>query len=65
MTPHPLSQEILNRWNSVPSEQKADPLAAIVRIAVEVTREWMQHYPEGIAEFLKFGHGQLPKRMHS
>jgi hypothetical protein len=48
-----LSQEIHNRFVRLPLEAKRDPCLALVRLAVEVTREFMQHYPEGIDEFLR------------
>jgi hypothetical protein len=48
-----LSQEIHNRFIQLPMEAKRDPCLALVRIAVEVTREFMQHHPEGVDEFLR------------
>ena len=58
MSPHPFSQEIHNRWQTCSPEQRRDPAATIIRITVEVTYEWLQQYPEAVAEFLKFA--QLP-----
>ena len=48
-----LSQEIHNRFVRLPLDAKRDPCLALVRIAVEVTREFLTHHPEGVDEFLK------------
>lgn len=48
-----LSQEIHNRFVRLPLDAKRDPCLALVRIAVEVTREFMQRHPEGVDEFLR------------
>lgn len=53
-TMHPISREIYNRYHALPADQRRDPVALLVQIAIEVTLEWAQHYPEGITEFLAF-----------
>lgn len=49
----PLSQEISTRYAALPLEQKRDPCLALVRVAVETTRDFMQEHPEGVDEFLR------------
>jgi hypothetical protein len=53
LEPCPLAQEVLNRFRALPPDLRRDPIAILMRIAVEVTREWMQHHPEGVDEFLR------------
>lgn len=48
-----LSQEVCNRYLQLPLAERADILAAIMRITVEVTLELKQHSPESVDEFLR------------
>lgn len=48
-----LTQEVLNRFRALPPDQKRDVCLALMRITVEVTREFMEHCPEGVDEFLR------------
>lgn len=62
--PTTLSQEIQNRFVALPSDEKRDVCLALVRIAVEVTRELMQHNPAVVEEFLGFERANRRRRRH-
>lgn len=52
--PAVLAVEIRNRYLALPPEERRDPCAAMIRIAVVVTRELMLHSPASVDEFLAF-----------
>lgn len=49
----PFAQEVCTRYLALPMRERTDVLAAVMRLTVEVTREFQQHYPEGIDEFIR------------
>jgi hypothetical protein len=49
----PFAQEVCTRYLALPIRDRGDVLAAVMRLTVEVTREFQQHYPEGIEEFIR------------
>jgi hypothetical protein len=49
----PFAQEVCTRYLALPMRERVDILAAVMRLTVEVTREFQQHYPEGLDEFLR------------
>lgn len=49
-----LAQEIRNRYDSLPPEERRDTIAAWTRVVVAVTREMMLHSPDSVDEFLAF-----------
>lgn len=62
--PTTLSQEIQNRFVALPADQKRDVCLALVKLAVEVTREFMQHSPSVVDEFLAFERATRRRRRH-
>lgn len=58
-----LSQEIQNRFLALPADEKRDVCLALVRIAVQVTSEFMHHCPEAVDEYLR-ANGLKARRIH-
>jgi hypothetical protein len=48
-----LSQEINNRFAALPADQKRDVALALVRCAVEVTRDMMRDDPDAVEAFVR------------
>lgn len=48
-----LHTEVASRFRALPEAERIDPILALVRIAVEVTRELMQDSPESVDDFLR------------
>lgn len=48
-----LSQEVCNRYERLSPAERMLPHVALLRIAVEVTRELMQKDPSSVDEFLR------------
>lgn len=47
-----LSVEVCNRFLALPPAERRDPLATVMRLTVEVTRELLEDCPESVDEFL-------------
>jgi hypothetical protein len=54
--PSLLTQEVLNRFRALPPEQKRDVCLALVRIAVQVTADFMRECPEAVEDYLRLHH---------
>lgn len=47
-----LHTEVSNRLRTMPDAQRVDPVLDLMRVVVEVTREFAELSPESIEEFL-------------
>lgn len=59
-----LGQEIQNRFLSLPPDEKRDVCLAMVRVAIEVTREMMLTNPECVDEHLRLAAASKLRGMH-
>lgn len=48
-----LSQEISNRYAALSYTERRNPCAALIRITVEVTRQFLKDDPERVEEYLR------------